>query len=92
MKFFQRPRVVEGVQYDGENEEDIYEAFGREPFMLLGDSDSLMLNFKNEHGDDVYARPGDWIMFEPEYKTLKAVKDDAMIREYDPIDEGETDG
>lgn len=92
MKFFKRPHTVDALQYDGENEEEIYEAFGREPFLILGDSDSFMLNFKNAHGDEVYARPGDWIVHDPEYGTLEAVTAHIMTREYDPIEEGETDG
>lgn len=92
MKFFKRSRTVDAIRYDGENEEEIYQAFGREPFLILGDSDSFMLNFKNEHGDEVYARPGDWIVRDSEYGSLEAVKTDIMTRDYDPIEEGEVDG
>lgn len=91
MKFQSKPRVLEAMQYDGDNEEKIYEVFGASGFLLLGDSTSFMLSFKTAHGDTAFARPGDWITPDVRPDTFYPIKDDVMKENYEPVEEGESD-
>lgn len=91
MKIRKKPIIQEAIQYDGENEEEVYKLFGAENFVLLGDGDGFMLSFNTAHGDGAYARPGDWITPDVEPGTFYPIKDDVIKANFEILEE-ESDG
>jgi len=87
MKFQRKPSIIEAIQYDGDNEQEIYDAFGSEHFTLLGDSDGFMLVFTTANGDEVMARPGVWVTPDIDPGTFYPIKDDYMVLNFIKLEE-----
>ena len=83
MKFRRKPTTIEAVQFNGENEQEVYAIFGADGFTLLGDSSGFHLVFKTAHGDEAIARAGDWITPDAEPMTFYPIKDDVMKTNYE---------
>lgn len=85
MKYRRKPTVIEAVQFNGDNEQEVYAAFGSGGFDLLGDSESFMLAFKTAHGETAYARPGDWVTPDVEPMTFYPILNSFMEENYEPF-------
>lgn len=83
MKFRRKPTVIEAIQYNGENEQEVYAVFGSSGFEVLGDSESFMLVFTTAGGDTIYARPGTWITSDIAPETFYPITQEALDQNYE---------
>lgn len=87
-KFRKRPIVIEAVQFTGRNLDEVAHFIGSAMhFHRCRDGGADAVDLTTIHGETAYARPGDWIIPEPEHGRFYPVKPDIFAATYEPVPE-----
>jgi len=86
VKYRKKPVEIQAVQFTGSNYAEVFAFVGHDaPVGVDEDGGTKWVQLTTVHGDTAYARPGDWIIPEPQPGRFYPCNPDIFAASYDAV-------
>lgn len=84
-RYRKKPVEIEAVQWTGSNTGEVSHFMGTSPTFESPDGGVVCVRLTTVHGDPAWARPGDWIIPEPEAGRFYPCAPDVFAATYEEV-------